>query len=214
MPLFASLDRERLERIAECSVVRTLENGAAAVRRGEPAVALMVVESGALSAVHDSADGRRLRLGEFRAPCAVDKVAVLDSGRHTATWEAVGRTRVRRVPRDDLIRLLEDVPSVRWHVLAHLAAEVRRHQAERVRTTLDDATTRLAAWLVQQAATRGVHVVLPHGQEGLGESIGASRVTTNRSLQELARCGLVRLEPNAVHVLAPEVLARRASGSL
>ncbi|WP_414690243.1 helix-turn-helix domain-containing protein [Nocardioides sp.] len=56
-------------------------------------------------------------------------------------------------------------------------------------------------------------VELPHGQEGLGESIGASRVTTNRSLRELARCGVIRLERSAVHVLAPEVLARRASAS-
>ena len=121
-------------------------------------MALLVVEYGALSAVHDSADGHRLRLGDFRAPCAVDKVAILDAGRYTATWEAIGITRVRWVPRDELMTLLDDVPSVRRHVFTHLAAEVRCHQTERVRTSLDDATTRLAAWLVEQVVAQGVRI--------------------------------------------------------
>ncbi|MEQ7124245.1 Crp/Fnr family transcriptional regulator [Actinopolymorpha sp. B11F2] len=213
VPLFSMLGDQRLRRLAAHSAVRTIASGTVAATRGEPASHLLVVESGALTAFHDSTQGRRVNLGDFHAPCAVDKAAVLDRGGHTATWQASGTTRLRRFPRDEVLALVDDVPAVRRHVLAHLAAQVRHHQTERIRATLDDATTRAAIWLVQATATHGRRIPLPQGQQGLGEAIGATRVTTNRALRHLARDELIRIEPGAVIVLAPELLAHRAASS-
>ena len=210
VPLFAELAPDRLAALARDSTVSVLAPGAIAALRGQPATALLVVESGGLRAVHESGEGRRLRLGDFRAPCAVDKVALLDTGAYTSTWEAIDRTRIRSIPRAVFLSVLDDVDAVRRHVLAHLAAEVRRHQEERVTMTLADATARVAAWLVAEMAVQGARVELVGGQEGLGESIGASRVTTNRCLQQLADLAVIRVERRAVCVLAPELLARIA----
>jgi CRP/FNR family transcriptional regulator, cyclic AMP receptor protein len=211
VPVFAGLSQADLERLAASTSASVLADRAVAAIRGAPATSLLVVERGTLCAVHETADGRRVRLGYFDAPRAVDKVALLDSGTHTATWEAVGRTTVRRVPKQVVLSLIDDVAAVRRHVLAHLASEVRRHQEERVRTASADTGTRVAAWLVEQMASQGVRIVLPHGQEGLAEVVGASRVTTNRCLQQLARRAVIRTEPGAVRVLAPEMLARAAT---
>jgi CRP/FNR family transcriptional regulator, cyclic AMP receptor protein len=210
VPLFSGIAETRLRGLASRSVVRTLSDGEVAATPADPASRLLVVERGALAAIHDGADGRRVRLGDFHGPCAVDKVAVLDAGHHTATWTAVGTTVLRLVSRDEVLALVDDVPAVRRHVLTRLAGEVRRHQDERLRASLDDATTRLAAWLMQAAAEQGRRIVLHHGQQGLGEAIGASRVTTNRALRDLERNAVVRIEHGAVYVLAPEVLAHRA----
>jgi CRP/FNR family transcriptional regulator, cyclic AMP receptor protein len=213
VPLFSMLDDQRLRQLAARSTVRTIPGGTVVAVRGEPASYLLVVEAGALTAFHDSAHGRRVAFGDFPAPCAVDKAAVLDGGGHTATWQASGTTRLRRIARDELLSLLDDVPAVRRHVLTHLAAQVRHHQTERVRAELDDAATRAAAWIVEAAATHGRRIPLPQGQQGLGEAIGATRVTTNRALRHLARAELIRVEPRALVVLAPELLAHRAASS-
>lgn len=212
VPLFARVDPERLQRLADRSPVRHLPAGSVVAVRGQPAERLIVVEAGTLSAVRERDDGRRLRLGEFAAPCAVDKAAVLDGGGHTATWLAGTRVRVRLVPAVEVLALLDDVAAARRHVLTVLSRQVREGAEERVRGQLADTTVRTAAWLIRAAARSGPRVILPGAQQGLGEAIGASRVSVNRALRRLAGEGLVRTEPGAVVILAPELLAWRAGG--
>lgn len=74
-----------------------------------------------------------------------------------------------------------------------------------------DATTRVASWLVRAATGR---VLLPGAQQGLAETLGLTRVSVNRALRALAAGGLVRVEPGAVVVLAPEPLSARAANSV
>lgn len=85
VPLFAALDEAALLEVLRRSRKRTVEVGEVVAVRGEPAEHVIVVEVGTLTAVHETATGQRLRLGEFVGPCAVDKAAVLDGGGHTAT---------------------------------------------------------------------------------------------------------------------------------
>lgn len=208
VPLLATVDPSRLARLADAAPARTVDAGTVLAVRGDPAGHLIVVETGGVTATHETAAGRRLRLGEFPAPCAVDKAAVLDGGGHTATWLASARSRVRLLPAAELFALIDDVPAARRHVLAHLARRLRDQQDDLVRASVADAVTRTAAWLVRAAARR---VVLPGAQEGLAEAIGATRVTVNRALRTLADEGLVTVEPGAVVVLAPELLLLRAN---
>ncbi|WET82311.1 Crp/Fnr family transcriptional regulator [Amycolatopsis sp. QT-25] len=210
VPLFAGLDAERLRRIADRSSVEVVEADRVVAVRGEPATRLIVVESGTVTAARETADGRRLRLGEFPAPCAVDKVAVLDAGAHTATWSAATRARLRFVPAREFLAIVDDVPRVRRHVLARLARDVRELQDELVRASFADVATRVAAWLTRAAGRSGTTVVLPGAQHGLAEAIGATRVSVNRALRALAAEGLISVGPGFVKVLAPELLARRA----
>lgn len=213
VPLFASLDGARIRRLITRSASRTVPDGTVIAVRERPADRLIVVEEGAVTAVHESARGRRLRLGEFPAPCAVDKAAVLGGGAYTATWVAAGRTRLRLVPAADLIALVDEVPEVRRHVLRHLAGQLRDRQEDLVRASFDDTASRVAAWLLRAASGSGPRVILPGAQEGLAEAIGSTRVSVNRALRALARDGLVRVEPGAVVVLSSTRLAGRADSA-
>jgi CRP/FNR family transcriptional regulator len=209
VPLFASLPPALLERVAAVSAVREVPADTVVAVRGEPALRLVVAESGGLMAVHETPAGHRRRLGEFAAPCAVDKAAVLDGGGHTATWVTTARSRLRLVPAVEFLALV-DVPAVRAHVFAQLAAQLRERQDDLVLTSFADATTRVATWLVRAATPR---VRLPGAQQGLAETLGLTRVSVNRALRSLAAEGLVRVEPGAVVVLAPELLVLRAKST-
>jgi CRP/FNR family transcriptional regulator, cyclic AMP receptor protein len=210
-PLFDALSDDQLTRLAARSSVSTVDAGTVVALHGQPATRLIVVESGALTATRETRDGRRLRLGEFPAPCAVDKAAVLDGGTHTATWLASVRSDLRLIPAAELLAIIDDVPAVRRHVLSVLARQVREHQDNLAHNHFGDATARTAAWLVRAAGRDGAKVTLPGAQQGLAETIGMTRVSVNRALQTLAREGLVRIEPGAVTVLAPELLVLRAN---
>jgi CRP/FNR family transcriptional regulator len=211
VPLFAPLDRDRLGRLAAHSTVRTVYAGSVVATRGQPSTHLIVIEAGALTAAHETVHGERLRLGEFVAPSAVDKAAVLDARGYTATWQASTRSRIRLVPSDQLLAVIDDIPAARRHVLTHLSQRLRDQQDDLVLTSFADAATRTAAWLVRAASRTGSRIVRPGAQQGLAEAIGMSRVSVNRALRTLAREGLIRVEPGTVVLLAPELLALRAS---
>jgi CRP/FNR family cyclic AMP-dependent transcriptional regulator len=212
-PLFATLGSDQLARLAARSTLSTVDSGEIVAHRGAPATKLIVVETGALTALRETADGQRLRLGEFPAPRAIDKAAVLDSGGHTATWMAAVRSQIRLIPAAELFAIIDDVPAVRRHVLRTLAGQIRDQQDDLAQASFGDAITRTAAWLTRTAGRSGLEIVLPGGQQGLAESIGMTRVSVNRALRSLTEQGLVRVEPGAVTVLAPELLALRANGS-
>lgn len=205
VPLLAHVAPEHLDRLAAVSPARDVAANTVVAVRCEPARHLIVVETGALTAVHETESGHRRRLGEFPAPCAVDKAAVLDGGGHTATWLTTARTRLRLIPAAEFLALM-DMPAVRRHVLTHLAGQLRRSQEDLTLTSYADATTRVATWLVRAATPR---VPLPGAQQGLAETLGLTRVSVNRALRTLADEGLVRVAPGEVVVLNPEILADR-----
>lgn len=79
-------------------------------------------------------------------------------------------------------------------------------------TATGSAEARLAAWLLEEAATAaGGRVPLPGTQAGLADLLGVTRVTVNRALARLRRDGLVEVGARSVTVLAPELLGRRAA---
>ncbi|WP_020497079.1 Crp/Fnr family transcriptional regulator [Sciscionella marina] len=209
VPLFATVDAARLRRLAERSAVRSYAAGAAVVLHGQPGAHLLVLESGSLTAVRETAHGQRRRLGEFTAPCAVDKAAIFDHSGHSATWLASSRSRVRFVPAAELSVLIAEYPTVHAKVLGHLAGTLREYRAELVHASFADTTARVAAWISAAAADGAGTVHLPGAQQGLAEAVGATRVSVNRALRTLAGEGLLRIGKGSVEVRAPAGLAER-----
>lgn len=206
VPLFATLPPATLDHLAAVSPPRTVPANTVIALRGDPARHLVVAETGGLTAVHETASGHRRRLGEFAAPCAVDKAAVLDNAGHTATWITTAVSRLRLVPAREFLELI-NVPEVRAHVFTQLAAQLRKAQADLVLTSFADAPTRVAAWLVREATPS---VALPGAQQGLAEALGLTRVSVNRALRTLTGEGLIQVERSTVLILAPELLTLRA----
>lgn len=80
-------------------------------------------------------------------------------------------------------------------------------------TATGPAEARLAAWLLEEAATAADgRDPLPGTQQDLGDLLGVTRVTVNRALARLRRDGLIEVAPGSVTVLAPALLGRRAAG--
>jgi CRP/FNR family transcriptional regulator, cyclic AMP receptor protein len=211
VPLFGTLPRQRLERLARELPVRNLARGGVAAHSYSPARHLVVLESGVLAAVHDTRHGARVRLATATGPCVVDKAATLDGGVHTATWCATAPCRIRLLPAAVLRQLLDDEPALRAHVVRHLAAEVNGQRRARIRRAAPGPVAQVADWLLAAAAGRAAVVALPDGQQGLGDELGLSRVTVNRALRALADLDAVRVRPRRVHLLDENLLAACAS---
>lgn len=212
MPLLAGLAEEALRAVRDGSVGRRHEAGHVLRAVGDPATHLLLLLDGRVSASATTATGRVVRFGEWSAPCALDKVAVIDGGGHTATLTVEAPARVLSLPRQRFLTLVEDVAPVRRHVLRVLADHARTQQERWAATTTLPTEARLAAWLLRRAATGTSRIPLPGGQQHLADLLGVTRVTVNRALARLSQDGLITVQRGTVHVLAPELLELRAGG--
>jgi CRP/FNR family cyclic AMP-dependent transcriptional regulator len=213
VPLFSMLDKARLGWLADQCPPQELPAGAVVAHFGDPAQHLVVLEHGTLSAVYDTRDGSRVRFATVTRPCVIDKAAVLDSGAHTATWTALTPCRIRFLPANLLRGLIDEVPTLRDHVLHHLSAQVNHHRRARVRTATPQPVVQIADWILEAGRQHGSRIRLPAAQQGLGEEIGLSRVTVNRALRVLAETGAIRVEPGAIVVLDPRRLSAVTDGT-
>lgn len=215
VPLLAALPEARLRSLWSTSLARDYAAGQIVRMAGAPADRLLVLLRGRICATTVTREGRVLRLGDWSAPCALDKVAVLDGRGHTATLTAVETSVVRSVSRTQFLDLVDDATSVRTHVFAVLADQVRRGHRMHATITLP-ADARVAAWLMDAVTTDAAHastcVSLPGSQHALAELLGLYRVTVNRALNRLQREGLITLRRQSIDIVAPELLALRATG--
>lgn len=211
VPLLTSLSDERLRAVWSASVPLRRRAGQMLRLVGDPADHLLVLLRGRVDATATTAAGRTVRFGEWAAPCALDKVAVLDGGGHTATLIANEACELRCLPRGRFLELIDDAPSVRRHVLRVLANHARRQQERWTAGATMPAQARLAAWLLEAAADGSdSRVRMPGSQQSLADLLGTTRVTVNRALGRLRRDGLIEVRGDRIDILAPELLALRA----
>ncbi|WP_345443881.1 Crp/Fnr family transcriptional regulator [Actinoallomurus vinaceus] len=213
VPLLASLPDATLRQLWRDSVPQAVPTGQVLRNAGDPAGHLLLLLRGRVAAATATAAGRVIRFGDWAAPCALDKIAVIDGEGHTATLTALTPCVVRNLPRDRFLALVDDVSSVRTHVLRTLAGYARRQQDRLTATATLPAEARLSAWLLDQAAAApGRRVPLPGTQQALADLLGVTRVTINRALARLQRDRLIELQRRTVVILAPELLELRTHG--
>ena len=213
IPLLGMLTGVRLRELWARSRLHRYAARQVLCNAGDPATHLLLLLHGRVAATVTTFAGRIVRFGDFAAPCALDKVAVIDGRGHTATLTALTACAVRSLPRDLFYTLVDSAPAARRHVLRVLADQARLEQERFAATATSSTETRLAVWLLEQAGrTSDSRVTLPGSQESLADLLGVTRVTISRALTRLRRDGLIIVGRGRIDIVAPELLKLRARG--
>jgi CRP/FNR family cyclic AMP-dependent transcriptional regulator len=215
--LFGVLDRTILEEVASRTLERSVEKGQTIFVQDEPGDRLFVIADGAVKLVVRSAQGEVVELARHRRPAVFGEVALLDGGTRSATAEAVERTTLVVVTRDELIHLLRSDPKVVDQVLKALGELIRRADQQATELVFLALPGRLARRLLELAETPGDD---DHGDLGprtrrvtqteLANMVGGSRQSVNIALRSLERRGFIRLVGWSIELLDPVELRRRA----
>ncbi len=215
--LFGVLDAATLAEVAGHTLTRMAEKGQTIFVQDEPGDRLFVIAEGAVKLVVRSAQGDVVELARHWRPAVFGEVALLDGGRRSATAEAVERTTLAVVTRDDLIRLLRSTSQIVDQVLKALGGLIRRADQQAIELVFLDLPGRLARRLLELAEaadsstehdgrlrTRRVT------QTELANMVGGSRQSVNIALRSLEKRGFVRVVGSSIELLDPAELRRRA----
>ena len=126
--LFASVDGQDLEQLAELASTRQLAAGETLFRQGEPADAVYVVLDGQLQAVAEDGDRGDVLLGMIDPGDPVGELALLLGGQRSATIRATSPATLAKIPAQSLRPWLERSPALQ-DALEGLARErLQRNQ--------------------------------------------------------------------------------------
>jgi CRP-like cAMP-binding protein len=210
--LFGELDSRDLEALAERAVERRLERGEMLFMAGEEAKGLYVVVEGSVRAYRVSGDGREQVMHVERSGATLAEVPVFDEGPYPSSAAAEEDSFVLFLPREGVLRLCLERPSIALAALRLLARRMRNCAALVERLSLRDVDRRVAQLILEEAGDYGsrtgntivFQLALTHSQ--IAARVGSVREVVSRAMARLQQSGLISLDGRQVMVPDEEAL--------
>lgn len=217
VPIFSTLEREDLERIARLAVPRSFAAGQVVFREGDASDTCYVVHTGHTRAVHEHGDGRTITLATFGPGEIFGELALFEDELRSATVEALQDTSVVAVLGPDMRRLMTEHPQLALRLATALARRLRESNERLARRSFQSVQSRVAAVLgelVEQVRAERVEagesgdgdVPIVATQSDLAKLAGSSRESASRFLAVLERAGVISQGRGRLVVHDPEAL--------
>jgi CRP/FNR family transcriptional regulator, cyclic AMP receptor protein len=201
VPVFSTLVREDLQRIAQFAVPRAFEPGEVVFREGDASDTCYVVRDGRARAVRTHTDGRTLTLATLGPGDIFGELALFEDERRSATIEALERTSAVAVLGPDMRRLMSEHAEISSRLVIALGRRLRETNERLSRQSFQTVQSRVAVVLSQlveqQSADRdgngaaGGDVLVTATQADLAQLAGSSRESASRFLAVLERAGVI-----------------------
>ena len=197
VPVFSTLERSDLERIAEVAVPRSFETGQAVFREGDSSDTCYVVRAGQARAIRSHGDGRTITLATFGPGDIFGELAMFEDERRSATVEAIAPTSVVAVLGPDMRRLMSEHSEIAARLVIALGRRLRETNERLSRQSFQTVQSRVAAALAELVATARAEgagetdVLITATQTDLAQLAGSSRESASRFLATLERAGVI-----------------------
>ena len=214
VPVFETLAREDLARVAEVAVPRRFSAGQVIFREGDQSDTCYIVRNGHARAIREHGDGRTLTLAHFGPGDIFGELAMFDDERRSATIETLDPVDVIAVLGADMRRLLKEHPDISVKLVISLGRRLREANERIARQSFQTVQSRVAGvlgQLVAQAQAEGAgerNVLVIVTQSDVAQLAGSSRESASRFLAVLERAGVVTQGRGRVTVHDPAALGR------
>ena len=217
--LFAGIPGADLEKIAACTVVKSLEKGDYLFHEGDPASGFYIVQRGAVNVHRVTATGKEQIIHVFRVGESFAEVALATETGYPADARALEPTQVLLVQKAGILALLRRQPELALRMLGSMSSHLRVLVGQLEDLTLKDVETRLANWLIKRCprprTDNPVRIQLAGTKRILAAELGTVSETFSRTLAKFREQQLIQVKGRAFTVLSPrklEQLLRRNLG--
>jgi CRP-like cAMP-binding protein len=209
--LFAGLPQSDLEKIADASVVKSLEKGDYLFREGDVATGFYIIQRGAVNVHRVNAAGKEQIIHVFRAGESFAEAALATPAGYPADARALEPTQVLLVQKDGMLELLKRQPELGLRMLGSMSGHLRALVGQLEDLTLKDVETRLANWLVKRCPNppgeRPVKIELAMTKRVLAAELGTVSETFSRTLAKFREQKLLTVKGKTVTILSPARLS-------
>jgi CRP/FNR family transcriptional regulator, cyclic AMP receptor protein len=215
-PVFlASLTPAETTALEERATRRAYNRGHALFHEHGAPDRVVVLVSGFVKLSHVSEDGREVILAIRGPGDLIGEQSAIDGRPRSATATALDEVAAVVLSREDFLALLAREPRIALVVLRMLSARLREADVGRTGLSLQDATGRVAARILELSerfgadAEAGVEIHLPISQEELAGWTGCSRDSVVKALQSMRSLGWIETGRRRITVMELDQLRRR-----
>jgi CRP/FNR family cyclic AMP-dependent transcriptional regulator len=208
--LFAKLTPQQIDRLSACVVTKSVKRGTNIFAKGDPGTSLFAIGAGTVKISAPSVEGKDAVFNVLGKGAIFGEIALLDGHPRTADASATTDCELFVIERRDFLPVMREEPEIALKIIEILCFRLRRTTEQAEEVMFLDLPSRLAKALMRllDADTAGMRErKISITQKDLGNIIGMSRESTNTQLRLWEQKRWVRLERNAVVILATDPLA-------
>jgi CRP/FNR family cyclic AMP-dependent transcriptional regulator len=213
--LFGALTPQHIDRLSACIVTKAVKRGTNIFAKGDPGSSLCAIREGTVNISVSTIDGKDAMFNVLGKGAIFGEIALLDGNPRTADATAVTDCELFVIERRDFLPLVREEPDIALRIIEILCSKLRRTTEQAEEVMFLDLPSRLAKALMRlvDADTAGMRErKISITQKDLGSIIGMTRESTNKQLRIWNSKKWVRLERNAVVILATDHLTAIAEG--
>ncbi|MDR7855241.1 Crp/Fnr family transcriptional regulator [Tissierella sp.] len=172
----------------------SFKKGEIIYRAGDFSDSLYIVNKGKIKIYRLSESGKEqlvriLHVGDFTGELALFKESVRE-----AYAEAMEKTEVCTIKRQDLQELLMKYPSISLKILNEFSNRLGQSEKQTARFAAEKVETRLALFLAEcvDSEEQSSEIILPMSKKDLASYLGTTPETISRKLYDLEDAGLIK----------------------
>lgn len=211
--MFAGLDDDRLQRLADVASERSFDTNELIFNEGDPGDGFHVITDGTVRIFKAAPSGREQTLHVFGPGSSFAEVAVFRHMDMPANAVALTPARTLFFPRIAFTRLLEADSGLAMNMLALMAIRLHQFASRIEQLALKEAPQRLASHLLLLAASMDAQeftLDLPKNQ--LAALLGTTPETISRAIKRMRDDGLITVTGQRITILNEDGLEELASG--
>ena len=195
--LFGQLDPKTMEELFALSRIKMFSSNQTIFMKGDPGDSLYAIITGRVGITTTSEDGKDIFLNILDAGEVFGEIALLDGKERTAGAVAMKPSELLRIDRSDFLPFLERNPKLCIRLMTVLCERIRWTSDIIEDTIFLDIPHRLAKRLrtlmIQfgKPVKTGTKIDLTLSQENLGQMLGVTRESINKSIRALEERGII-----------------------
>ncbi len=207
VPIFSSLDQTVLNHMYRLGTQKAYSKNSTIVSENEKGTALYLVIEGKLKVFRANDSGKEIILTILNKYDFFGEMSILDKTENSANVVAIEDSNLFIIQQDVFLKLLNEHHIIALTLMKELVRRIRAADIKIKSLSINNAEGKVAAVILELAREIGktdqpdiVIEKIPH-QHDFANMAGTSRETVSRSLHDLAKRGLIKLNGSKLTIL-------------
>lgn len=214
-PIFQDLSPEELKQVEDISISRSIHKKTVIFSEGSEKEAVFFIRTGIVKAYKTDENGHEQIVSFLKTGDMFPHTGFFNAHPYPATAEAITPTELLAIPVRLFERLMLGTPSIAIKIMRVLGDKIRELQDKLQVLSGQDVRNRVLSFLLMLAEQHGqIHgdqiiINLPMTHQEFANSIGTTRETANRLLNQLTKEHLIEVDRSRIIILDLQALKQQ-----
>ncbi|MEX1030386.1 MAG: Crp/Fnr family transcriptional regulator [Paenibacillaceae bacterium] len=212
LPMFRDLTNDELEQIWGISIPRFYRKRTVVFTEGSDKEAVYFIQDGLVKAYKTDENGHEHIVSFLKTGDMFPHTGFFNQNPYPATAEVIVDTQLLAVPVRSFEQLLLNIPAISIKLMRAMSEKIKELQEKFQELTGNDVQDRGILFLIKLAENYGtlrngtVHIDVPMTNQEFADTIGSTRETVNRLINQLRKENILETNRNGYIILDYEAL--------